>query len=307
MLQQSFAMAIHGGAGPDSDYIRKHVDAYKKGLEEAAIAGREILRAGGSAIDAVERAVISLEDNPLFNAGRGSAINSHGKVEMSASIMDGAERKAGAVSVIRCVKNPVSLSRYIMEKSHHVLLTGEGAMELARDADLALEPDAYFITEHQYDAFIKERDKNLPDVYLKQRVHGTVGAVALDMGGNLAAATSTGGTTNCLRGRISDSCVIGAGCFADNRTCAVSATGDGECIIKGVIAYDICALVEHKRFSLQRAADEVVHVRNKDIDGDIGVICINPLGEIVMSFNSQRMHRACVSSSLPLQVNIYHP
>jgi beta-aspartyl-peptidase (threonine type) len=302
---KKIAIAIHGGAGPDSDHIKQNKEKIEEGLKWALEAGYKILEKGGSAIDAVEAAVKKLEDNPLFNAGRGSALNNKGEVEMDASIMNGEDLKAGAVSMVKNVKNPVSLAKFIMKNTNHVLMSDSGALELARDEDLELETDAYFITEHQYDSFIEKRDKEDIQELMKKRVHGTVGAVALDKDGNLAAATSSGGTTNSLAGRIGDSCIIGAGCYANNNTCAVSGTGDGEFLIRGVMAHYVSALIELKGMGLQQACDFVIHEKNKNIKGDIGVISVNKNGDIAIAYNSERMHRAWQSSDKEISVKIY--
>lgn len=301
-------IAIHGGAGPDSPFIKSNVDGYREGLKEAITSAYKFLQEGKPAIDVVEEAVRKLEDNPLFNAGRGSAVNNRGEVEMDASIMDGKTLKAGAVSMVRNVKNPITLARAIMEKTNHILLSGYGALDFARDMrdiDIELEADAYFITEHQYDEYMEVRDKeNLQDLFRKY-IRGTVGAVALDKDGNLAAATSTGGTTNSLAGRIGDSCLIGAGCYANNKTCAVSGTGDGEFLISGVIAHSIASAIEYLHCSMQEACDLVVHKKNKDVPGNIGVISINGKGEFGISYNSSRMHRAWISDDEPLHIISY--
>ncbi len=302
---KKIAIAIHGGAGPDSDYIKQNKTDYENGLKHALEAGYKTLEKGGSAVDAVEVAVKCLEDNYLFNAGRGSALNNKGEVEMDASIMEGKHLQAGAVSMVRNVKNPVALARYIMEHTNHVLVSGHGALELAKNKNIELEADAYFITTHQYDLFIEEGDKKSMDKLLKQRVHGTVGAVAVDKHGNVAAATSTGGTTNSLDGRIGDSCLIGAGCYANNNTCAVSGTGDGELLINNVIAHSISAAVEYTDYTLQQACDYITKEKNKNINGDVGVVSVNAEGNIGISFNSERMHRALMSSDTGLQVAIY--
>ncbi|AEI50604.1 isoaspartyl peptidase/L-asparaginase family protein [Runella slithyformis] len=301
----TIAMAVHGGAGPDSDFIKQHKAEHEEGLKKALTAGYGVLEKGGTALDAVEAAVCSLEDNEFFNAGRGSAINHKGEVEMDASIMDGKTKKAGAVSMVKNVKNPITLAKFIMNNTHHVLLSGNGALEFAKAEDIALETDAYFISSHQYDLFLEERDTQSIQELLKQRVHGTVGAVAVDTKGNVAAATSTGGTTNSLDGRIGDSCIIGAGCFADNATCAVSGTGDGEYLITGVVAHAISEALRYTQCSLQEACDLVIQEYHKATKGNMGVISVNARGEIGISFNSQRMHRAWQSETHPLQVRIY--
>jgi beta-aspartyl-peptidase (threonine type) len=296
---------VHGGAGPDSDYIKQNRTGYEEGLKKALTEGYKILEKGGSALDAVEIAVRHLEDNYLFNAGRGSALNNKGEVEMDASVMDGKSIKAGAVSMVQNVKNPVSLARYIMENTNHVMLSGNGALEFAKNESIELEADSYFITEHQYDLYMEERDTKSLQELLKQRIHGTVGAVAVDKNGNIVSATSTGGTTNSLDGRIGDSCIIGAGCYANNNTCAVSGTGDGELLINNVIAHSIAAAVEYGNFTLQQACDFIIKEKNKNAEGDMGVISVNANAEIGISFNSKRMHRAWMSSDIPLQVEIY--
>lgn len=302
---KKIAMAIHGGAGPDSDYIKENMQGYEDGLKDALTAGYKILEKGGSALDAVEASVCQLEDNYLFNAGRGSAVNSKGEVEMDASIMDGKKIKAGAVSMVKNVKNPISLAKYIMKHTNHVMLSDHGALELAKNEDIDLEADAYFITTHQYDLYIEERDKRSMQEMLEQRIHGTVGAVAVDANGNVAAATSTGGLTNSLAGRIGDSCIIGGGTYANNKTCAVSGTGDGEFLINGVIAHDISAAIEYTKCTPQEACDKIIHEKNKDVEGEMGVICVNANGDIGISFNSERMHRAWMSTDVTMEIKIY--
>ncbi|HET8860315.1 isoaspartyl peptidase/L-asparaginase [Marivirga sp.] len=302
---ENFSIVVHGGAGEDSEFIHLNESAIKTGLEDAVNVGQEKLKQGGSAMDAVENAVRLLENNPLFNSGRGSVLNNEGEVEMDASIMDGKNNGAGAVALVRNVKNPISLARHIMENTPHVFLAGQGAFKIAKESGLELEVDSYFITQHQVDRYIKSRKKDDVDNFIKKRVHGTVGAVALDKAGNLAAATSTGGTTNCLSGRIGDSCIIGAGCYANNSTCAVSGTGDGELLITNVIAYSISTYMEFKNCTVQEACDYVIHQRNKNINGDIGVIAVDAKGELGICFNSERMHRAWKTNDEKLTVKIY--
>jgi beta-aspartyl-peptidase (threonine type) len=302
---KKIAIAVHGGAGPDSDYIKENMQGYEDGLKNAIMAGHKILEKGGSALDAVEASVKHLEDNPLFNAGRGSAVNHKGEIEMDASIMDGKKIKAGAVSMVKNVKNPITLARFIMKNTNHVMLSDHGALELAKDEKIELEADAYFINSHQYDLFIEERDQKTVQELLEQRIHGTVGAVAVDEDGNVAAATSTGGLTNSLHGRIGDSCIIGGGTYANNKTCAVSGTGDGEFLITGVIAHSIASAIEYTKCTLQEACDLVIHEKNKDVKGDMGVISVNAQGDIGISFNSERMHRAWMSTDVPLGIKIY--
>jgi beta-aspartyl-peptidase (threonine type) len=300
------AIAIHGGAGPDSEFIRQNKKEYESGLKEALEAGHKELAMGNSAIDAVESAVLHLENNPLFNCGRGSALNHKGEIEMDASIMDGKKMRAGAVSIVKNIKNPVSAARYIMEKTSHVLVSGEGAMELMVERKCPeLEPASYFITQRQVDEFIKMRDKEKLQDILEKRVKGTVGAVAVDQHGNVASATSTGGTCNCHSGRIGDSALIGAGNFADNRTCAVSGTGDGEILIVHSIAHYISCLMEFTDRNIQQTCDYAIHEKFRDVKGDIGIIALNAKGEIGIAFNTEHMHRAWIDIDGMEHVHIY--
>lgn len=293
------ALAIHGGAGEASNFLKKHQKEYHESLEKIVKEGHQLLKKGTSALDAVETCVKALEDNPLFNAGRGSVLNNLGEIEMDASIMDGQTLKAGAVSMVRNVKNPVSLARKIMNQTPHVLLSGYGALQAAEQFHEELREDDYFITEYQQQQFIEERNK---ESLRKGKKHGTVGAVALDMYGNIAAATSTGGTSHSLPGRIGDSCIIGAGCYANNNNCAVSGTGEGEALITGVISNTIALLVELAHFSLQDACEHVLHKRNKG--KEIGVIAVNTAGEIGISFNTEIMKAAWIDHSGDVHVNV---
>jgi beta-aspartyl-peptidase (threonine type) len=302
---KKIAIAIHGGASKDSEFVRQNKTAYEEGLKTAVQQGYAVLKEGGTAMDAVEKAVNCLEDNPLFNAGRGSALNNEGKVEMDAAVMDGQILKAGAIAMVERVKNPVSLARKVLEKTNHVLLCGYGALQLAEDTGIALEDDAYFVTDHQVEDFKEANSEDTPADLLTKKVHGTVGAVALDEYGNIAAATSTGGTPNSLPGRVGDSCIIGAGCYANNKTCAISATGDGEYIITGVIANTISLYTELAGKNLQEACDYVILERNKDTKGDMGVISVNTNGEIAMSFNCDRMHRAWIDAEGNMDAKVY--
>jgi beta-aspartyl-peptidase (threonine type) len=301
----NIAIAIHGGASKDSEFIRQNQQAYEEGLKVAVQAGYAILRDGGSAIDAVERAVNCLEDNPLFNAGRGSALNNEGEVEMDAAIMNGQTLKAGAIAGVKGVKNPISLARNVLENTNHVLLCGDGAIRLADATGIKFENDAYFITDHQLDELKEAQSEEDESDLLQKQKHGTVGAVALDVEGNVAAATSTGGTTNSLPGRIGDSCMIGAGCYANNQTCAISATGDGEYIITGVIAASIALYSELTGKGLQEACDYVINDRNKSTPADMGVISINKDGQIGITFNCERMHRAWIDTAGNMEAKIY--
>lgn len=297
-------MAIHGGASEVTTLLKNNTPAYEKALKTAVETGYRILEANGRAVDAVEAAVMFLEDDPLFNAGRGSVLNKDGQIEMDAAIMDGHTLNAGAVAMVRHIKNPISLARKIMEESHHILLCGYGAEELARYFKLKEEGEDYFITDYQHQVFLKLQAKESMQDILKKSIKGTVGAVALDQHGHVAAATSTGGTANCFPGRVGDSCLIGAGCYAHNNTCAVSGTGEGEALMTGVVAHTIAMLVELKGWPLQQACDFVIHQRNTQ-QREIGVIAVNTQGVISMSYNTEIMKRAWMSSDEPLQVKIY--
>jgi beta-aspartyl-peptidase (threonine type) len=277
------AIAIHGGAGVLRGISAETAARARAGLEHALEAGYAILKDGGASLDAVTAAVAVLEDNPLFNAGRGSCFNSDGKIEMDASIMEGATLRAGAVAAVRRIRNPILAARAVMEASRHVLLAGEGAERFARTQGLKLEPPAYFWTEKRFNALRRN---------LKNH-HGTVGAVALDAAGNLAAATSTGGYTGKLPGRVGDSPIIGAGTYADNRACAISGTGLGEAFIRAAVAHDVCARMRYADASLAAAAAAALkNVAN--LGGDGGLIAVDRRGNIAMPFNSQGMYRAAV-------------
>jgi beta-aspartyl-peptidase (threonine type) len=286
-MDNKFSIVVHGGAGPVSERVRKNEDEYKSGLLKAVEQGYSILESGGSAVDAVEAAVRMLEDNPLFNAGRGSALNAKGEVEMDASIMDGNEVRAGAVTLIKNVKNPVTLARVIMDHSPHVFMGAEGAIEYAKSMNLEFESDEYFLTDHDF------------------QTHGTVGAVACDRYGNIAAATSTGGIDESSEGRIGDSPVVGAGVYANNDTCAVSATGEGEYIIRHVLAHQLQSLVEYNNMPVNEAAAYLIYQKLKHETHDMGVIAVDRSGTIGMAFNSERMHRAWKTSDNESGVKIY--
>lgn len=304
------AIAIHGGAGPDSDYIRKNLKEYKRGLQEAIEAGYSVLQQGSSAVDAVETAIKILEDNPLFNAGKGSALTEKAEVEMCSSIMQGFDLKCGAAAIVKNVRNPIRLARSVMERTRHIYLGSTGAAQFAKEINLPMEPDAYFITEHQFETYESTRRKindNGQQLAIEQldKKHGTVGAVALDIRGNVAAGTSTGGTDFCKQGRIADSSMIGCGTYANNETCAVSTTGEGELHIQYVTAFHISALMEYKGLSLREACRYLIHEKCKHINGDMGLIAVDPKGNLAVEFNTQRMHRAMKSSTQELIVEIY--
>jgi beta-aspartyl-peptidase (threonine type) len=267
-----------------------------------------VLTSGGSAVDAVEVAVNRLEDSPLFNAGKGSVFTAEETHEMDASIMDGKSLEAGAVSLITGIKNPVSLARDVMEKSGHVFLAGEGAMQFAASQGYKLEPKEYFYDALRHTQWLEIKDGDsfqLDHAKKKDSKFGTVGAVACDINGNIAAATSTGGMTNKKYGRVGDSPMIGAGNYANNATCAVSCTGSGEFFIRGVVAYDVSALMEHKEMSVQEASEEVIYRRITKINGDGGLIAIDSKGNIAMPFNTEGMYRAAKSAKGTEEILIY--
>jgi beta-aspartyl-peptidase (threonine type) len=307
---QPIALALHGGAGT---ITRALMDAekenrYKAALQAALDAGYAVLENGGTALDAVETTVNVLEDSPLFNAGRGSVFTNSGTHEMDASIMDGKTREAGAVAAITGVKNPISLAREIMEKSGHVMLAGQGAADFAKAQGFEFLPEDYFYDDFRYRQWQEAKASGamqLDHTPLNEKKFGTVGAVALDAHGNIAAATSTGGMTNKKYGRVGDSPVIGAGTYANNRTCAVSCTGSGEFFLRSVVAYDVSCLMEMKGLSLEEACNETVHKRLLELNGDGGLIAVDAAGNISLSFNTEGMYRAAKSSLGVDLVEIY--
>lgn len=307
---KKFAIALHGGAGTilRSAMTPEKEAAYTAALQTALDIGYAILEKGGSALDAVEQTVVSLEDCPLFNAGRGSVFTADGKHEMDASIMDGLTRDAGAVSMVSGVRNPIALARLVMAESGHVMLAGAGAMDFARSMKVRFEEEGYFHDDfrwHQWQEMRGTDGFQLDHSVKKDEKFGTVGAVALDQHGNIAAATSTGGMTNKKFGRIGDSPIIGAGTYAHNKTCAVSCTGSGEFFIRGVVAYDVSCLMEYKGFSLQAACEEVVQHRLLEIRGDGGLVALDAAGNIALVFNTEGMYRGCRDSGGRNEVGIY--
>lgn len=317
-------IAIHGGAGTilRSQMTPELEREYRDGLETALKAGREILEHGGSSLDAVEAAVIELENFPLFNAGRGAVFTSEGKNEMDAAIMDGTKLKAGAVAFVKNIKNPIKLARLVMEQTEHVLLAGDGANRFAAEMGVATEPDEYFFTEHRWlqlqDAIaagriqldhaakVREKDPRSEIPHSAIRIppsKGTVGAVACDVNGHLAAATSTGGMTNKKFGRIGDTPIIGSGTYADD-ICAVSCTGHGEYFMLGVTAFDVSARMRYKGLSLADAANETIR-RQTEIGGEGGLIAIDANGNIALPFNSEGMYRGSVTSDGDFKIEIY--
>lgn len=290
---KKYALAIHGGAGTilRSSLTDEKERAYHAGLKEALDAGFAVLVSGGNSLDAVQAAVESLEDCPLFNAGKGSVFTHDGLHEMDASIMDGHSLKAGAVTGIHNVKNPVLLARTIMDKTEHVMLCGQGAEEFARRSNLPFETDDYFFNQFRYDQLLEIRSGEKTQLDHNEKKFGTVGAVAVDSHGHLAAATSTGGMTNKRYGRIGDSPVIGSGTYANDRTCAVSCTGHGEFFLRAVVAYDISCLIEYKGLTLKEACKKVVLDKLVQMGGEGGIIAMNTAGDIELVFNSEGMYR----------------
>jgi len=281
----NLGIAIHGGAGTilRSEMTPEKEALYTDGLATALDRGYEILAEGGTALDAVEAAVIELENCPLFNAGRGSVFNAKGAHEMDACIMDGKSLDAGSVAAISNLKNPIQLARRVLTHSHHVFLIGDGANEFAKQHDFSFEKPEYFHVQERFDQWqrIKDSDKfELDHVGKAKQYLGTVGAVALDAEGNLAAATSTGGMTNKKFGRVGDSPILGAGNYANNSTCAVSCTGSGEYLMRGVIAHDISCLMKYKGLTLAEATDQAVMKTLVELGGDAGVISIDHQGNI---------------------------
>ncbi|WP_031526497.1 isoaspartyl peptidase/L-asparaginase family protein [Dyadobacter crusticola] len=284
-----FTIAIHGGAGSltrKTTTPEQETD-YQKGLDKALEAGYRVLANGGNALDAVEMAVRELEDHPLFNAGRGSVFTAEGTHEADAATMCGRTRRAGAVAGISNIRNPISLARKVMDESENVLLVAKGAMDFARVHDLAFEENTYFDTDHRREQLAEEQKKEEG----RNTGKGTVGAVALDAAGNLAVATSTGGITNKKFGRVGDSPVIGGGTYANNQTCAVSCTGDGEFFIRLVSAYDVAAMVEYKGASLHEACNTQME-KLTGLGGEGGLIAVDTKGNVELVFNCESMLRA---------------
>lgn len=305
-----FSIAIHGGAGTilKKDLTPELEAAYTRGLADAVACGYKVLSNGGSAVDAVTAAVVSLEDCILFNAGKGSVFTKTGKHEMDAAIMNGISLDAGAVAGVRSIKNPVLLAKAIMEKSEHVMLSGEGALQFAKQQQLQLEEEDYFFSQFRYDQWQLVKNENsaaLDHNIQLEKKFGTVGAVACDANGNLAAATSTGGMTNKNFNRIGDTPVIGAGTYANNQTCAISCTGHGELFLRAVAAYDVSCLMEYKGMSLQQAMEFVTLDKLVKINGEGGMIGVDANANTAMIFNSEGMYRAMQNSKGEKQIAIY--
>jgi beta-aspartyl-peptidase (threonine type) len=311
-----YTLAIHGGAGTivKEDMTPELEQAYQQSLKAALDAGYAVLEEGGSAVNAIKATIVMMEDNILFNAGRGSVFTKKGVQEMDAAIMNGKTLGAGAITGVRNVRNPIELAMEVMQNSNHVFLSGKGASDFAIKQGIKLEPDEYFFSQFRYDQWKSIRDSDTYSLdhthqrleeLMKDKKFGTVGAVALDTNGNLAAATSTGGMTNKKYGRIGDSPLIGSGTYANNKTCGISCTGHGEMFIRTVAAYDVSCLMEYKGFSLQQAMDEVVHKKLVALGGEGGMIGVDSQGNAALVFNSRGMYRAIKNSEGLEMVALY--
>ena len=311
-----FTLVIHGGAGTilREDMTPELELAYLKGLKDALSAGFAVLEEGGTAVNSVKAAVVMLEDNILFNAGRGSVFTNLGLHEMDVAIMDGNKLQAGAVSGVRNVRNPVELATEVMLHSNHVFLSGKGANDFAEKQGIKTEPDEFFFSQFRYDQwkalcdsddYALDHSRQKAEEQLKDKKFGTVGAVACDIQGNIAAATSTGGMTNKKYGRIGDTPIIGSGTYANNHTCAISCTGHGEMFIRAVAAYDVSCLIEYKGLTLQHAMEVVVHDKLIKIGGEGGMIGVDAQGNAAMVFNSAGMYRAVKNNTGLEEAAIY--
>lgn len=327
--EESFGIVIHGGAGT---ILKEHMSdsleaAYKAKLKEAISVGHEILKNGGTSLEAVTHTINVMENSPLFNAGKGAVFTHEGSNELDASIMDGATLNAGAIAGVKHIKNPIDLARDVMLKSDHVMLYGAGAEEFAQTLGYKMMDTSYFYTQNRYESLQRVLEKetalryirrgghsgtlakseinNFEDPFIKNSKFGTVGCAALDKQGNLAAGTSTGGMTNKRWNRIGDAPIIGAGTYANNATCAVSSTGWGEFFIRSVVAYDISALMEYKGMSLHEAAREVIQKKVPALGGDGGIVAIDKDGNVAMEFNTAGMYRATMNSEGELVIGIY--
>ncbi len=304
---QNWVLVIHGGAGGTAGQKMAEADQlqYTTKMTEVLKAGAAVLSKGGTSLDAVETCIRMMEDSPLFNAGKGAVFTEEGKNEMDASIMDGKTLKAGAVAGVTTIKNPISAARAVMEKSKHVMLTDGGAEKFAKEQGLEIVPPSYFYTKKRWDEFQRIHQMENDHKTDTAKGHGTVGAVALDSHGDLAAATSTGGMTNKMKGRIGDTPVIGAGTYANNNTCAVSCTGHGEYFIRNVVAYDVSARMEYKGQNLVEAAGDIVNVKLKSQGAEGGLIAVDINGNIAMPFNTALMFRGSISADGKISVEIY--
>lgn len=307
----TYSLALHGGAGTitRASLTEEKEKAYSSALLAALTIGETILKKGGTAMDAVIQTIVSLEDCPLFNAGKGSVFTADGLHEMDASIMRGENLEAGAVAGVQLIKNPILLAKEIMEHSDHVLLSGKGAEEFAKQQKLIFETEEYFFDEYRFQQLreaIHEGKIVLDHTSsTENKKYGTVGAVAKDVHGNLAAGTSTGGMTNKRFNRIGDSPIIGSGTYANNTTCAISCTGHGEYFIRAVVAYDISCLMEYKGLSLQAACDVVVMDKLVKLGGEGGLIAVDAKGSICLPFNSEGMYRGWIENGADKKIAIY--
>ncbi len=315
-MANNFTIVVHGGAGTilKEDMTPELEKAYQDGLQQALDASYAVLEKGGTAVNAIKAAIVVLEDNVLFNAGRGSVFTKKGLQEMDAAIMDGADLSAGAVAAVRNVRNPIELAAEVMRNSNHVFLSGKGANDFAIKQGIKLEPDEYFFSQFRYDQWKAIRDSDNYSLdhtnhhleeLMRDKKFGTVGAVACDMHGNIAGATSTGGMTNKKYGRIGDSPLIGSGTYANNKTCAISCTGHGEMFIRTVASYDVSCLMEYKGCSLQEAMEIVVHDKLMKLQGEGGMIGVDAKGNAAMVFNSAGMYRGVKNSAGRNEVLIY--
>jgi beta-aspartyl-peptidase (threonine type) len=306
-----FGIVIHGGAGViKKEYMTDSLQkAYEEKLEEAINVGHSILSEGGTAVEAVQKTINVMENSPLFNSGKGAVLNADGIAELDASIMEGKTKNAGAISGVQHIKNPINLALKVMEESDHVMLSASGAEDFAKLHELEFVDNTYFITERRRKALeaSKNREAGISsnEFYLSNEKYGTVGCAALDKDGNLAAGTSTGGMTNKKYGRIGDSPIIGAGTYANNNTCAISATGHGEYFIRGVVAHDISAMMEYQGISLEQAAKRVIQKKLTDMGGTGGIVAIDNKGRVVMEFNTPGMFRATKNAKGETEIKMY--
>ncbi|GGD22051.1 isoaspartyl peptidase/L-asparaginase [Flavobacterium orientale] len=315
--ESKFCIVIHGGAGTIlKENMTDSLEAeYNRVLDLAVSKGYEILKNGGNSLDAVTQTIMILEDSPLFNAGKGAVFTNEGKNELDASIMDGKSKAAGAVASVTKVKNPITLARAVMEVSEHVMMVGPGAEKFAEQNGVELVDPSYFHTAKRWQGLQRAKEQERTeldhanamhyDPMIKDKKFGTVGCVALDKKGNIAAGTSTGGMTNKLYGRVGDAPIIGAGTYADNATCGVSATGWGEFFIRNVVAYDISAQMKYKKVSLAEAAKETIQKKVPEMGGDGGIIAIDKDGNIIMEFNTSGMYRASIDKKGTKTIAIY--
>lgn len=305
-------LVVHGGAGTitRASMTPEMEQQYRAGMEQALRTGHAVLAKGGTSLDAVEATIRVLEDNPLFNAGKGAVFTHEGRNELDASIMDGRNKAAGSIAGVTIIRNPITAARAVMEKSAHVMMVGRGAELFATKMGLEIVDPSYFWTERRWKSLqndlLKERQKqqaalDFPD----DKKFGTVGAVAVDRNGNLAAGTSTGGMTNKQFGRVGDAPIIGAGTYAENETCAVSATGHGEFFIRWTVASDIAALMRYRGMTVQQAGDEVIHRKLAPVKGEGGVIILDAQGNFAMPFNSEGMYRGWIGADGQPHVEIY--